>query len=148
MISPSSQEPQCDVLAQIAALRDPDHPKDAVWLARGTPVPAGCSGICHPVGVLLTENSRKIHDFLASPDDETLARILGYVEPKSGVSDPVVVQARIHGRVVTEMACSAHRIDESVAVARRHGKVHVVPLPIALLRRLDLLRVEAANAFV
>jgi len=141
-------EPAIDVAAQMKALRDPTHPKDAVWIAAGTTLPEGIEGVLGlsvPEGVLLTTSRDKAKRFQADPSDETLADILGYAEPKSVIAGaPYVVQARDEeGAVVLEMAASAHSVTAALSIAGRHGEVRVMSLPDALARRIDLWRKEA-----
>lgn len=144
MISPTWPEPRLDVTAQLAALLDPEHPKDTVWLASGTPVPAidapDIVRVDHPAGVLLTTDADKASRFAAEPSDDTLADILGYVEPKGAVTgEPVVVQARApSGGVVLEMGCSPGALDLALDRAKAHGAVFVLPLSAAMLRRAVL----------
>lgn len=146
MISLSTPEPRCDVAAQIRALVSPWHPKDAVWLAQGTPAPQidGVERIAHEAGVLLTVAPLKARRFRDDPSDDRLAEILGYVEPKGSVTEPlIVVQARDNGCVVIEMAVSAHRAQEAANTAARHGQLYLMTLPDALLRRVALCLAEA-----
>ena len=147
MISSSFPEPLCDVTAQMRALRDPTHPKDAVWLAKGTPVPdriEGLIGLCSPFGVLLTTSRSKARQFQANPSDETLASILGYVEPKWRIEGmPVMVRARDEkGSVVIEMLSSSRRIEEAIEASILHGEVEVTTLEEALRRRFELCALE------
>ena len=146
MISSSLPEPACDVAAQLRALDDPMHPKDAVWIARGTVMPEirGAIVLSTADGVLLTTSRQKAELFTADPSDDTLAVILGYVEPKSRLIGPgLVVQARdATDSVVLEMGVSLARMPVAIEIAQRYGDVRVVSLPAALIRRLDLLRLE------
>jgi hypothetical protein len=127
-------EPASDIAAQVRALLDPEHPKDAVFVAAGNmaallPVldlvqaAPNAQMVHHPSGTLLTTNSEKAVDF-ARPgsDDDTVAAILGYPEPKSSLlaammtGEVCVVQARdADGNVVVEALASNARKDE------RHG---------------------------
>ena len=148
MISKTLPEPAVDVAAQMKALRDPTHPKDAVWIAAGTTLLGGIEGLIGmsvPEGVLLTTSHDKAKRFQADPSDETLAEILGYVEPKSVIAGaPYVVQACDQdGAVVLEMAASANTVSAALSIAGRHGEVRVMSLPDALARRIDLWRKEA-----
>jgi hypothetical protein len=146
MISASTPEPRCDVDAQIRAMMSPWHPKRAVWLARGTAVPvlSGVERVDDPAGVLLTIDATTAQRFRDAPSDDQLAEILGYVEPKSAVTEPfVVVQAREGDCVVTEMAVSVGRISDAADVAAKHGQIVILSLPDALLRRYELCRAEA-----
>jgi hypothetical protein len=144
MIPYTLPEPRLDVAAQIAALLSPEHPKDAVWLAAGTPAPVvdvpRVVVVAHEAGTLFTTDPDKARRFEAAPDDDTLAEVLGYVEPKSAVvGDPVVVQARTaDGAVVLEMVCSPAAVDPGIARARGHGAVFLISVPEALARRVSL----------
>lgn len=148
MISESDPEPLCDVTAQLAALRDPAHPKGAVWLARGTPAPEIVDELIvvhHDAGVLLTLDPEKAERFSADPSDATLADLLEYVEPKGSVAGvPIVVQACTpEGAVVHEMACSLDAFPRAVDIAQRYGAVRAIGLGMALNRRGELCRREA-----
>jgi hypothetical protein len=144
VISPSFPEPLCDVAAQIGALLDRNHPKEAVWLAAGTPCPdvsaSGLIAIQVPSGRLLTAKQGIASRFLAAQTDETLASILGYPETKWRVSGvPVVVRARDgRGAVITEMLSSPHLVDIAAAVAAQHGEVEIATICDVLLRRQRL----------
>lgn len=146
MISESYPEPLCDVAAQIRALRDPQHPKTAVWLAAGTPIPEDIDaliGLRSPEGLLLTTSHEKARRFQADPSDETLAVILDYIEPKSLiVGVPVVVQARSNGAVVLDMAVSRRHVGAAIERARQFGEVELISLPDAIMRRLTLSGME------
>ena len=147
MISLSLREPLCDVAAQMRALRDSVHPKDAVWLAVGTPVVGrteGLIGLVSPFGVLLTTSREKARQFQANPSDETLASILGYVEPKWRIEGmPVMVRARDeNGSVVLEMLSSCRRVEDAVEVVKPHGTAEIVTLVEALRRRFELCALE------
>lgn len=148
MISASLPEPLCDVVAQLRALSDPAHPKDCVWLARGTqvrPVAGPAFRSEHRDGVLFAMDMSKVRYFERHPSDETLAVLLGYIEPKWRVSGyPVVARAVDEDDcVVTEMVCSAHRIGEAVEKLRDHGRIEVRALGEVLSRRLRLCALEA-----
>jgi hypothetical protein len=149
-ISNSCPEPICDVVAQIAALYDPAHPKDAVWLAAGNRVPAtnGLTVLRLRAGTLLTTSAEKAARLMASPTDETLATILGYLESKRlVVGEPVVVQAvDPHGAVILEMGCSAGLLDRATDVASLYGTVRVTNLDAALRRRIRLAAVDHSRA--
>lgn len=146
MISPSLPEPLCDVAAQIMALRDRRHPKDAVWLARGTGSPQCDDLIVLRLsdGMLVTTDRGKATRLLADPSDDTLAEILGYDEPKSRiVGMPVVVQALSRdAAVVLEMVASRERLSAALGIANRHGDARVLSVEAALKRRLVLFGME------
>lgn len=146
MISATIPEPTIDIAAQIAAMLDDVHPKKAVWVSAGS----GCGdvprGIYHlPLfsGELLARDADDCDRLSDDPSDETLAAILGYVEPKSAiVGRPIVVQARRDKAVVFDMACSLCRVTEAIEIAQRHGKVVLTTPKWALLRRLALWNAE------
>ncbi len=147
MISPSIPEPRCDVSAQITALRDPAHPKAAVWLARGTAAPVdlldGLIMLSLPQGLLLTTDVARARHLAANQSDDGLAVVLGYPEAKSQLVDPIVIQARdAAGCVVSEMACSAGHAIEAALWAAAHGGVAILTLPEALARRIALCQAE------
>jgi hypothetical protein len=90
------------VHAQHRALVDPNHPKDAMFLPPGSPLPP-----VHPVvqrvartaGTLLTTNKLKAAAFKSAQtvDDPLISQLLGYPETKAqaGASGrPLVVQAQ------------------------------------------------------
>lgn len=142
-------EPACDIAAQIAALRDPTHPKDAVWLAGGAGLPLWLKGgdllvVRFPDGVLITSSQEKVARLGANPNDDTRAEVLGYAEPKSRIAGtPVVVQAlNDYGSVVLEMAVSAERVSAAMTIAHEHGELKITSLEDALMRRLVLLGLE------
>lgn len=148
MIVPTLPEPLCDVAAQFRALCDPAHPKDAMWVSRGTPLPPRRDRIGTVVlsdGVLLSVDPAKIAALKAAPNGETLAAVLGYAEPKSHIDGvPAVVQAvDDRGCVIMEMGASVDRLSEAVEIAQRHGTVAIVSLEEALMRRARLCALEA-----
>jgi hypothetical protein len=146
MISTSLPEPLCDVYAQIGALTDKNHPKDAAWFARGTRCPGLISGaerLALDGGMLFTTVPEKAMFLWADPSDAGLAVILGYVEPKCQIRGwPIVVRAMNDGCVVTEMMCSICNVERAALVLKSHGDVSVTTLSDALSRRVELLRLE------
>ena len=128
---------------QMTALCDPLHPKDAVWLTLGNRVPLseGLIIVRLSAGTLLTTCAEKAYRIAKSPTEETLADILGYVEPKKFVvGDPAVVQAvDENGSVVLEMGCSRGLLERAPDVASMYGKVRVTTLVSALRRRIRLM---------
>lgn len=109
----TTQEPQSDIAAQIGAMADPQNPKDAVFIAKGTPVPENLPEdvqvVERPEGVLLTNNPEKARVYGESEQltDDMMAEILGLPKSKQAVldstQDPGVVQARdANGNVVNE----------------------------------------------
>lgn len=149
MISVTDPEPLCDVIAQLAALRDPAHPKGAVWLARGTPVPDvvyELITVIHDAGVLVTCDMKKALRFFDDPSNETLAQLLDYPEAKADLIEPiVVVQAfsQDDGAVIYETGVSLAKVPQAVDIARQYGIVRAISLEMALCRRMALCRMEA-----
>lgn len=147
MISESDPEPLCDVVAQLAALRDPAHPKGAVWLAKGTPVPEtdGLTVVHHGAGTLITDDIDKAWRFLKNPSNETLADLLDYPMAKADLAEPVIVLQALapDGAVVYEAGVAPGLFRRAVDVARRYGAVRAVSLEMALSRRVALRQMEA-----
>jgi hypothetical protein len=117
-VTPSSREPACDILAQIRALLDPSHPKDAIFIAAGNEgeVPdrldPSITVVFRLEGSLLTINRVKAQLFQSKQylADADLAEILGFPENKvdavaSGAA--IAIQARdADGNVVAEAVTS------------------------------------------
>lgn len=146
MISSTIPEPTVDIAAQVAAMLDDAHPKKAVWVSAGS----GCPELPEYVhrlplfsGTLLARDESDCERLRDDPRDETLAFILGYIEPKSAiVGNPIVVQARKDSAVVLDMACSLCRVTEAMDTAERYGDVVLTTPKWALLRRLTLWNAE------
>jgi hypothetical protein len=106
----TTPEPASDIQAQIDSMLDPANPKDAVFIAAGTEVPAlpgNVRRIDRPEGVYLTTNADKANQILSAPTvtDDMVAEFLGIPVPKSQVAgeNPEVLQARdAEGNVVNE----------------------------------------------
>jgi hypothetical protein len=152
MISDTDPEPLCDVVAQLAALRDPAHSKGAVWLAKGTPVPPIADDLIvvrHEAGVLITNDPGKAERFSAHPSDEMLAELLDYPEAKVRLAEPVVVVqafSQDDGAVIYETGVSLAKVPQAVDTARRYGVVRAISLEMALSRRMALRQMEGLNA--
>lgn len=140
-----------DIRAQLLALRDPRHPKDAVWIAHRTRAPAdllcGLPAQDFPAGLLVTTRPWKLA--VRAPSDDTLALILGYPESKSALAryaDAAVVVRGLDdkGNVLIEMASSSHLVRLAQIAAARHGCVEITSIAAALARRQRLLQEEAA----
>ena len=121
-VAASTPEPVSDVQAQMRALTDPNHPKDAVFVAKGTKMPdwetkdgkmpAGIKAVPRKEGVLFTTDPAKADAFKKGKlDDARIADILGMTQTKAEVikhtldtgEHPVVVQAKDKsGAVVSE----------------------------------------------
>jgi hypothetical protein len=144
-------ELECDIDAQIAALLDPDHPKEAVFLARGNSLgnrklPPWIFVECRAEGTLLTNRAHVAASFQAAEPltDDLLAAILGYPESKAdliGRGDPLVAQALdAKGCVVFEAGCSKAGLDAALAAAAEQvpegGCVHMTTVEDALGRRI------------
>jgi hypothetical protein len=150
-------EPACDILAQIAALIDPGHPKTAMFAAPGNASGAWARGVMRAErreGVLLTADIEKMNAFTscAMPDDAGMARILGYPEPKDAARAACteswlrVVQACDHwqSNVITEALCSPGWFDRTCNALIPHGVLRVLTVEQTLARRLALRCKEAA----
>lgn len=147
MLSRIVLEPHRDIMAQISALMDADHPKGAVYLAPGNVpdiLPEGVHIAHRPEGTLLTHDAERAHVFSTAHDltDEWMAETLGYPEPKSSVANdpfPVVIQAQdTDGNVITECASSRARLDDTIAALSPHvplGGRLVMTNPFDALRR-------------
>lgn len=149
MISPSCPEPARDIAAQLAALRDPLHPKDAVWIAAGTRFAASALGqapfmVARDEGILLTTIGSKARLLRDKPDDASLALILGYLEAKWAVArDWLVVRALDReGCVVLEQAVSADRLIEAQERAKPYGDVELTCIAAVLERRRAMCAAE------
>lgn len=150
MLAPTFPEPAGDIAAQLAALRDPVHPRDAVFIAGWQSPPlAGVLQIVRTEGTLLTTDADKARAFEAGPVDEDLmARLLGYPISKAAMvgrdGDAFVVQARdALGRVLWECVAVPEHAARVRAVALDHvaadGAVVDVPLAQAVERRARLI---------
>ena len=99
----TTEESSGDIAAQIKAMLDPNHPKDAVFVAKGSDsaipdsLPDNVMVQPRPEGTLLTTNRKKLEAFQA-PDltDQALAKILDYPQTKDDAiasGNPLAVQA-------------------------------------------------------
>lgn len=126
----TTPEPMDDILAQLRALQDPNHPKDAVYLAQGTQAPPfSMQPLQRPGGSLYTNNPQKAQAFMAPElDDDGMAEILGYPQPKSQIGpDGMVVQALSpEGHVVTEAATSPDQLQATQQALSQHGQTRVI----------------------
>jgi hypothetical protein len=149
MISPSSREPWCDVFAQYKAVRDPEHPKEAMWIAAGSPLPIFARtrySVYLPQGILFTNDREHAQWLSVEPTDATLASILGYLDTKwrTGIN-PVVVRALDDdGCVITEFAVAPHRAGEAYNIVKQHGIPELTTIAAAHERRRILCASEAA----
>lgn len=150
-VSPTLPERECDIDAQLAALADPEHPKRAVFLARGNELgsrklPRHLFVERRREGTLITDSSNMALHFrqLDHVTDSDLAGMLCYPETKADVIEAgggYVVQARTKDDcVVYEAACSSNYLGATLDVARRQvpkgGVVDVVSIQEALARRI------------
>jgi hypothetical protein len=154
-LSPTAPEPLCDIRAQVAALRDPAHPKRAVWVSYSNPVamPLDCDDWIKPfhmphVGTLYASE----HDcgrLADDPSEEMLSIILDYIEPKSGIiAQPAVwwpvVQARdAQDCVVWEQLSSWQRVAQATARARLYGRLAICTMDECCQRRARLIAQKA-----
>ena len=153
-LAQTEREPLCDLLAQFAAYTDPEHPKRAVWVTRGQPIPAWPD-----MGRMYTFQAGYLWASAADAEllrqdetEETLARILDYLEPKSAIRRQLaqwwpVIQARdADGCVVFEAISSWGRAGEAMRHAARYGRLHVLTMFEVLQRRRRLIAEEEAHA--
>ncbi len=145
-------EPASDIHAQIAALGNPHHPKDAVFVSRGDEgaiphgLPPGIAVIRRPEGVLLTTNRGKAEAFQSPHLTESgMAHILGYAQDKDGMraaGNAVGVQARDHqGNVITDAAASRDHIGAMVRALAPHaqgGSISITHPSVVIARRAAL----------
>jgi hypothetical protein len=144
LIAPTWPEPFCDVVAQVRALLDPCHPKAAMWLSAGTRTPSWIApSLVLPTGSFYG-SARDCRRLETDPSEETLARLLGYVEAKSAIRVcGLMAQARDPGGcVVSEMMFSPSRMPEALAAFTGHGTVFVTSIEAALGRRAALVAKE------
>jgi hypothetical protein len=154
-LTQTEREPVSDIEAQLAALRDPDHPKRAVWIsgkAPAIPVQGLPPRLYLDAGTLIASREDGAR-LLADPTEETLSQLLGYVESKTEAiagslpSEPLVVQARDQNdAVVLEMLSSLGRFREAAIRAGTQGKVCIMTMTACLNRRQRLIAEEARAA--
>ncbi|MGO8915288.1 MAG: hypothetical protein ACLQJR_05220 [Stellaceae bacterium] len=127
----SAPEPRAHIAAQIRAMADPQHVKDAVFVARGNEaaiprrLPRGVHAVERREGVLLTTNLAKARAFARKPavDDRDLAQLLGLPESKGDVmaaalrGDAVTTHEAhdARGRTIAEALSSGRRSHETAA---------------------------------
>jgi len=144
LIDPTDPEPYCDVLAQTRALLDRRHPKRTMWLAAGTRLSPIAPSLVLPAGCFYG-NASATRRLAADPSEETLAALLGYLEPKSSIllAAALVVQARDRSDcVVGEMVCAPLRILDAARALEGFGRIELMSAEAALARRAALLRRE------
>jgi len=153
-------EPARDVKAQLAAVKDPGHPKRACFLVPeniGDGIADGVWMKARPEGLLLTRETDLLVMFADAPSDQdgfdrVMAEILGYPEAKPDVitacedkpfARAKAVQARDKdGSVITEACCSAGWLEVTQDTLRLHvtqGGTLVVLTPLEVLGRRILL---------
>lgn len=132
------------------ALLDQRHPKRTMWLSVGTELPAR-----HPPPLSLAAghfwgSEADCARLQAAPTDETLAELLGYVEPKTAIHAPyVIVQARDPTDcVISEQLVSRARLPEALARLAGWGSIHVLHEAQVISRRLVLREKESAHVLV
>lgn len=150
-VSVTLPEPERDIDAQLRALIDPDHPKHAVFLARGNrlgqrTLPDGIFVEERREGTLITDSATLALAFRQTEHitDAEIAFLLGYPEAKADVmqsDDGVVVQALDKdGNVVMEAATSSLRLtltkDAVEAQTPLGGRCIVTTPQAALARRI------------
>lgn len=142
-------EPATDLAAQLAAVADPASAKRAMFLAQGSPQPAGLppgvTASTRPEGTLLTADPERALAYRRGDlTDEGMARLLGYPESKRAVLEaggtPVVVQgvARNGGVVHAGLASPAGLADavQAARAAAPGGRVAIATPQAAVLGRL------------
>lgn len=149
-VSATSPEPASDLEAQIEALRDPAHPKTAVFVAAGNenelpPLPRDVYVSRRREGTLLTADPGLATIFSQAPHvtDADVAHLLGYPETKADVmanGNAVVVQARdAKDRVVTEACATVPKVKVTCDALRKHvpqgGQLVILSVLEALQRR-------------
>jgi hypothetical protein len=142
MLLRTCPEPLCDVLAQVRALLDADHPKRAVFIAKGTElpetIPDSLIRIDLPEGSLLTVDIAKANRFSGDLTDDIMADLLDLPESKTTLTEHHFVVQAVDGAgcVITECATSAHRATETIERLRTHGIIRITDVLGALNRRL------------
>lgn len=151
-VSVTIPEPERDIDAQLRALQDRQHPKVAVFLARGNRlgnrrIAPAVRVLARAEGTLLTTDRKRAKFFATRPmiTDDDLAFLLGYPEAKADViasGDGIVVQAQdANGCVITEAFASSKRVSETIRALESHvpfcGRLKVLTLADALARRTD-----------
>lgn len=149
-VSATSPEPAEDLQAQIDALRDPSHPKAAVFVAAGNEnempaLPRDVYVARRREGTLLTVDPglATLYSQMPHITDADVARLLGYPETKADVmakGNAVVVQARdAQDRVVTEACATVPNIKVTCDALRTHvpkgGQLVILSVLEALQRR-------------
>lgn len=157
-------EPAADLVAQLAAVVDPEHPKRAMLVVPGNAVPAELPDhvyVCARVeGTLITGSAiiASLFDHVPTMngalDDASMASILGYPEDKSEViqncagdlTRALAVQARdAAGNVVTEAFASPPGLFRTATALTGHvpsGGYLVTLTPAASITRRLALRAK------
>lgn len=152
-VSNTTPEAMSDLSAQLRAVADRKNPKDAMFVARGSPVPkqipSGLMVASRREGTLITTNRDKAQTYRKAPtvDDAMVARLLGYPETKSAAvasGAPHVVQSRDgSGNVITEALASPSGLGNAVQMAQSHGHHAIVTTPDgAQIRRAHMIQQE------
>ncbi len=161
-VAQTTREPSGDIAAQLKALADPANPKDAMFVAAGTPMPAQVPADVHVVpsvsGTLLTTNPDKAAAFLEASKSGTLTdalvgRLLGIPETKAEAAasgKPAAVQGTDQaGNVVAEAGASPEGIPaaaQAIAPQVPGGSVRVTTPEDVQARRAKLVGQEIAPA--
>lgn len=151
-VSVTVPELERDIDAQLQALLDEDHPKTAVFLARGNDLgdrklPRWIFVEKRDEGTLITDCAATALFFrtIDRVTDGDLAALLGYPEAKAEVlasGDCAVVQTMDkNGCVIFEVAATRRRLQEALDAAELQvppgGHTHVTSAEAALLRRFS-----------
>ena len=83
-------EPDSDIAAQLEAVRDPELPKDSLFINNGTRIPEdmnleGLEVIKGRRGTLITSNATKAKDFEEDDSSDSVASIMGYQQSSGQV---------------------------------------------------------------
>ena len=144
MIRLTYPEPRSDLIAQLAALADPAHPKRVMWVAAGgvrLAVPSGLYGLERPEGTLIALDPWAPRWLAADPSEATLAILLGYPEDKDrALREPhQVVQALDPaGAVITESLCRCRALTAAIAALQPHGRIRLTTPDAVIARRCRL----------
>ena len=159
LLKATEREPAVDICAQFDAYRDPNHPKRAVWVSAGTPLPLALAQsrlprLELPAGMLFADIVTRWR-LEECPTEEVLASILDYLEPKTAViSRPFlwlpVLQARTSAdrdsAVVFEMIAGWERMGEAMRHVARYGRLKILTPDEVLRRRARLIALEESHA--
>lgn len=158
-VTPTTPEPQSDIEAQVKAVANPNNPKDAMFVAAGTQMPArlphGVYAVPSVSGTLLTTNPNKARLFSDASNngaltDDLIGGLLGLPESKSQVAAsgrPLAVQGTDQeGNIVTEAAASPAGVPKAINAISPQvpgGRVNVTTPEEVQSRRAELTAADA-----